>query len=53
MGNIKQRYAGVDTVFFWINPVDKCTRSLSAGLRQQRTSDVMTYIGHSTRDANY
>jgi hypothetical protein len=35
--------AGIDNVFFWINPVEKCTSS--AVLRQQRKIDVMTFFG--------
>jgi hypothetical protein len=43
--------AGIDNVFFWINPVEKCI--FSAVLCQQRKSDVMTNFGHSARSAVY
>jgi hypothetical protein len=33
--------AGIDGVFFWINPVEKCTLIFSAVLSQQRQSDVI------------
>jgi hypothetical protein len=41
--------AGIDNVFFWINPVEKCI--FSAVLRQQRQSDGMTSFGLSARSA--
>jgi hypothetical protein len=40
--------AGINNVFFWINPVEKCTRSF-----QQRKNDVMTSFWHSARSAVY
>jgi hypothetical protein len=42
---------GIDNVFFWINPVEKCTRSFPRELRQQRKSDIMTSFGLSARSA--
>jgi hypothetical protein len=33
--------AGIDNVFFWINPVEKCTQSFP----QERKSDVMMSFG--------
>jgi hypothetical protein len=35
--------AGIDNVFFWINPVEKW---------QQRKSDVMTSFGHTLLAVN-
>jgi hypothetical protein len=32
-------------VFFWKNPVEKCTTIFSAMQRQQKQSDVMTSFG--------
>jgi hypothetical protein len=39
--------------FFWVNPVEKRYTIVSAVLRQQMKSDVMTYFGLTARSAAY
>jgi hypothetical protein len=45
--------AGIDNVFFGINPVEKWYAIFSEMLRQQRKSDVMTSFGLSVSSAVY
>jgi hypothetical protein len=42
--------AGIDNVFFWINPVEIYT-IFSAVLHEQSKSDIMMSFGHPARSA--